>query len=116
MSVLKIKNSQGNWEDIPAIRGEAGPKGDTGNTGPAGPTGQNGQDGFSPIASVSQSGDTTTISITDKTETTIATIDTSSKLNTNKVKSSYSTTSGDVYDVSYINSTIGDIESLLSAI
>ena len=42
--------------------------------------------------------------------------DISGKLDTNKVKSSYSTTSGDVYDVTYINSTIGDIESLLSAI
>ena len=42
--------------------------------------------------------------------------DISGKLDTSKVKSSYSTTSGDVYDVSYINSTIGDIESLLSAI
>ena len=42
--------------------------------------------------------------------------DISGKLDTNKVKSSYSTTSGDVYDVSYINSTIGDIESLLSSI
>ena len=42
--------------------------------------------------------------------------DISGKLDTSKVKSSYSTTSGDVYDVSYINTTIGDIESLLSAI
>ena len=42
--------------------------------------------------------------------------DISGKLDTSKVKSSYSTTSGDVYDVIYINSTIGDIESLLGGI
>ena len=81
-----------------------------------GTNGTNGQDGYSPSASVSQSGDTTTISITDKNGTTTASIDISSKLNTSKVKSTYSTTSGDVYDVSYINSTLGDIESLLGGI
>lgn len=42
--------------------------------------------------------------------------DVSGKLDADKVKSSYSTTSGDVYDVSYINSTLGDIESLLGGI
>ena len=42
--------------------------------------------------------------------------DISGKLDTSKVKSAYSTTSGDVYDVSYINSTIGDIETLLGGI
>jgi len=69
--------------------GEQGEKGDTGEQGIQGPAGQNGQDGqdgvdgFSPIANVSQSGDTTTISITDKNGTTTASIDTSNKLNTN---------------------------------
>ena len=42
--------------------------------------------------------------------------DISGKLDTSKVKSTYSTTSGDVYDVSYINSTIGNIETLLGGI
>lgn len=42
--------------------------------------------------------------------------DISGKLDTSKVKTTYSTTSGDVYDVSYINSTIGDIETLLGGI
>lgn len=42
--------------------------------------------------------------------------DISGKLDTSKVKSAYSTTSGDVYDVTYINSTVGDIESLLSEV
>ena len=36
------------------------------------------------------------------------------KLNTSRVKAAQSTTSGDVYDVTYINSLIGNIESLLS--
>ena len=46
-----------------------GDKGDTGNTGATG------QDGFSPSASVSQSGDVTTITITDKNGTTTESID-----------------------------------------
>ena len=42
--------------------------------------------------------------------------DISGKLDTSKVKSSYSTTAGDVYDVTYINITVGSIETLLSGI
>lgn len=42
--------------------------------------------------------------------------DISGKLDTSKVKSSTSTTSGDVYDVTYINTMLGDIESLLGGI
>ena len=42
--------------------------------------------------------------------------DISGKLDTSKVKALTSTTSGDVYDVTYINTAIGDIETLLSAI
>lgn len=42
--------------------------------------------------------------------------DVSSKLDTSKVKTSASTTSGDVYDVTYINSLIGDINSALDSI
>ena len=60
--------------------GPAGPKGDTGERGPAG---SDGQDGFSPIANVSQSGDVTTISITDKNGTTTADIDLSGVGGTN---------------------------------
>lgn len=42
--------------------------------------------------------------------------DISGKLDANKVKSTYSTTSGDVYDVSYINSIVGNIETELEGI
>ena len=61
--------------------GPEGPKGDTGDTGPQGPKGEkgdpgangaNGEDGFSPIANVTKSGDTATITITDKNGTTTA--------------------------------------------
>lgn len=38
------------------------------------------------------------------------------KLSTTKVKTTSSTTSGEVYDVTYINSLIGDIDSVLDAI
>lgn len=57
--------------------GPQGPKGDTGATGPAGPAGpagSDGTDGFSPIATVTKSGDTATISITDKNGTTTASV------------------------------------------
>ena len=39
-----------------------------------------------------------------------------SKVDTSKVKNVQSTTAGDVYDVRYINTMIGDIESLLSEV
>jgi len=42
--------------------------------------------------------------------------DISGKLDTSKVKNEYSTTAGDVYDVTYINSMLGNVESLLSEI
>ena len=51
--------------------GATGPQGETGATGPQGPAGS---DGFSPIATVSKSGTTVTISITDKNGTTTATV------------------------------------------
>lgn len=58
-------------------QGPTGPKGDTGNTGatgPQGPQGQTGADGVSPTVSVSKSGTTTTITITDAQGTHVATI------------------------------------------
>ena len=54
MSILKIKNEQGQWENVVALKGDAGPagpkgdigpKGDTGQTGPAGPQGPQGLKG-----------------------------------------------------------------------
>ena len=84
--------------------------------------GANGQDGYSPVATVTQTSTGATISITDKNGTTTATVtngttpDISGKLDVSKVKNAYSTTSGDVYDVTYINTTVGNIETLLSNI
>lgn len=57
------------------LQGEQGIQGIQGIQGEPGQNGTNGQDGFSPIANVSQSGDVTTISITDKNGTTTADID-----------------------------------------
>lgn len=48
--------------------------GATGATGGTGTTGATGADGFSPVANVSKSGTTTTITVTDKTGTTTASI------------------------------------------
>jgi len=50
------------------------PKGDKGDKGDTGSTGPSGNDGFSPLATVSKSGTTATISITDKNGTTRASI------------------------------------------
>lgn len=59
------------------VQGEQGPKGADGadgKDGKDGVDGQDGTDGFSPIATVTKSGDTATISITDKNGTTTATV------------------------------------------
>ena len=34
MSMLKIKNEQGRWENIITLKGDAGPAGPKGDTGP----------------------------------------------------------------------------------
>lgn len=54
------------------VQGEQGPQG---IQGPKGETGATGQDGYSPTANVTQSGDITTITITDKNGTTTESID-----------------------------------------
>lgn len=54
------------------IQGETGPQGATGPKGEDGTDGQDGADGYSPTASVSKSGSTSTITITDKNGTTTA--------------------------------------------
>ena len=70
-----LKGEKGDQGD-PGPQGEQGPKGDKGDTGEQGPQGikgdkgDTGNDGYSPSASVSKSGDTATITITDKTGTT----------------------------------------------
>ena len=59
------------------IQGETGPQGEQGIQGPQGEQGIQGpagQDGFSPVANVSKSGDTATITITDKNGTTTSTV------------------------------------------
>ena len=71
MEILKIKDSQGNWMEVPAI---IGPKGDQGEPGLQGATGDKGADGFSPIAKVETIPNGATITITDKNGTTTATI------------------------------------------
>ena len=59
---------------FPIIEGPKGDKGDPGEQGEPEKDGEDGQPGFSPIATVSKSGDTATITITDKNGTTTATV------------------------------------------
>jgi hypothetical protein len=53
MAILKVKDAQGVWKDIPQINGPTGPTGPTGPsvTGPTGPTGAS--DSYYLIANVS---------------------------------------------------------------
>ena len=105
-----------------------------------GQNGTNGSDGFSPIANITKSGNTATISITDKNWTTTANVSDGTNgtngqdgytpvkgvdyftqqdiagLNIPTVRTSASSTSGEVYDVTYINTMLGDIETLLSEV
>ena len=60
--------------NIKGPQGETGPAGQDGKDGKDGQDGSDGQDGYSPIASVSKSGTTATITITDKLGTTTASI------------------------------------------
>lgn len=119
-------------EWLASLQGEQGPE------GPEGPQGNPGPTGLTPsirVGSVTTGEPNTNveISITGTPEVPIVnfkipkgakgedgepgeTPDISGKLDTSKVKNTYSTTAGDVYDVTYINSTIGNIESLLGGI
>ena len=69
-----ITNASAVGGQVVGMRGLQGEKGDQGDTGATGADGQDGADGFSPSASVSKVGDTTTITITDKDGTTTASV------------------------------------------
>lgn len=47
MSVIKVRNEEGEFVDIPVIQGAKGDKGDKGDIGPQGEQGPPGQDGTS---------------------------------------------------------------------
>lgn len=55
MEILKIKNSSGEWQDIPALVGPAGadglpgPAGPQGEQGPKGDKGDPGEAGYTPV-------------------------------------------------------------------
>lgn len=68
MDILRIKDENGVWQNVPALVGPPGKDGAQGEPGPAG------SDGFSPIATVTQTETGATISIQDKSGTTTATI------------------------------------------
>jgi hypothetical protein len=57
MSVLKIKDSQGNWVGVPQIKGDKGERGERGLTG---------QDGISPTVTITPITGGHRITITDK--------------------------------------------------
>lgn len=61
-------------DDLKGEKGEKGDKGDKGTTGASGKDGTNGKDGVSPTVSVTKSGNTTTITITDKMGTHTQTV------------------------------------------
>lgn len=75
------------------------PKGDTGSQGPTGPA------GFSPIANVTKTGDTATITITDEIGTTTTTITDGAPAN---VVNTYSTSTTDAYSADYMNTELDE--------
>ena len=81
--------------------GPQGPQGIQGVQGPAGQNGTDGTNGFSPIANVTKSGDTATISITDINGTTTATV---SDGVSPTMSTTYGTSSSNGYSQSYVNS------------
>ena len=114
-TTITITDREGNETSVEVedgSQGERGIQGPQGPEGPAGADGRNGQDGRDGAIQYT-AGDNITI-INNTISANVP--DVSGKLDTSKVKSSYSTTSGDVYDVTYINTMIGDIETLLSEV
>lgn len=88
--------------------GPQGPKGDTGATGPQGPQGPQGPagaNGFSPVASVTKTGNTATITITDQNGTTTAQISDGTSIT---VDSSLSVTSTNPVQNKVITEAIDD--------
>lgn len=98
-----------------------GLKGDTGDQGIQGIPGQDGadgQDGFSPSATVTQSGNVTTITITDKDGTTTESIDLSGyETVSNKVTSISALSTDTQYpSAKCVWDIVGDIESTINTI
>lgn len=73
MDILRIKDENGVWQNVPALVGPPGKNGAQGEPGPAG------SDGYTPIATVTQTETGATISIQDKSGTTTATISNGAK-------------------------------------
>lgn len=91
-TTLSITSASGTSSvDLKGPKGETGatgPKGDTGETGPKGDTGPAGANGVSPTVSVSKSGKTTTLTVTDVNGTKTVSIN-------DGVDGAYGTASGD---------------------
>ena len=95
--------------------GPQGPQGPKGDTGPQGAKGDTGADGFSPIATVTKSGDTATITITDKNGTTTAQVKDGSDA-TITIDSALSSTSTNPVQNKVIYTAIGNVEAILSTL
>lgn len=85
--------------------GEQGPQGEKGEKGDPGTNGADGADGVSPIATVTKSGDTATITITDKNGTTTAQVKDGSDA-TITIDSALSSTSQNPVQNKVINSAL----------
>lgn len=74
VNIITAYLSDGTTSEFQIRNGKKGSQGDPGPAGQDGADGAPGADGFSPIATVTKSGDTATISITDANGTTTATV------------------------------------------
>lgn len=106
ITTVALTKKDSTTQTVQILDGQQGEQGEQGETGQRGPKGDPGKDG----AIQYMTGENVTI------EDNTISVDLSSRLNIDKVKSTHSTTSGAVYDVTYINNTIGDIDSLLGGI
>ena len=78
MTILRVKDENGNIIPIPAIKGDKGDPGTPGKDGKDGAPGKDGSigaDGFSPSVTVTQTESGAIITVTDKDGTTTATIE-----------------------------------------
>ena len=107
------------------LPGEKGEKGDTGEQGIPGEKGDTGADGFSPIATVTKSGSLITITITDKNDTTTATLTEGADVDLSAyVTLEYANTNFTLIDktneletkITALETSMGDIQTALAAI
>lgn len=115
VALTKKDNTVETVQILDGAEGQPGEKGDPGNQGPKGDPGEPGRDGaiqYTAGSNVTIENDTISVDLSNyATKSEIP--DISGKLDTSKVKNTTSTTSGDVYDVTYFNSAMASANNII---